>query len=306
MVDLKLSDIGTKCFIMALFIRDDSERFLLGSGAYEFKDSQQHFSANSMENDVVSIQGNDGYLLAGQVRRPTTQSFDGYIGDASVVKAQIESYRREFIAFFQKNHLYTVVYIFPNGTAIQRRRGFIVDAPEAKEMYQVFPEYHIALNFEDTAYYKYAEDSDGSEIYTELATIPLSNSTSGGLIWDTYGIVWDENGAEWEEGSAGGATTITVDSIETVYPVIMIKGPAVNPVIQNLTNATTSIYTGTVTASQTLVIDTLNRTAKLNGTSVMSNLSGWVELDPGNNRIYYSTDNTTADSATMEWQEVIG
>jgi len=183
MNDLKLADITTKCFILALFVRDDGERFLLGTGAYEFKQSQQHFAANSMSNDVVSVQGNDGYLLAGQVRRPNPQVFDGYIGDASVIKSQVEGMRRNFFEFFQKNHFYTVIYIFPDGSAIQRRRGFIVDSPEVKELYQVFPEYHVALNFEDTNYYKYAETPDGEEAYTKSANVGLSTVATGGLVW---------------------------------------------------------------------------------------------------------------------------
>ena len=146
---MNLNDIEKKCFILALFIRDDAQRFLLGSGAYEFKDSQLHFSANTTKNDVVEVQGNDGYMLAGQVRRPTTQVFDGYIGDASVTKAEIEGYRRDFLAFFSKNHYFTVVYVFADGSAIQRRRGFIVDAPEVRELWQMYPEYHIGMNFED-------------------------------------------------------------------------------------------------------------------------------------------------------------
>lgn len=181
---MNLDEIDKKCFILALFIRDDGQRFLLGSGAYEFKDSQLHFAANTMSNDVVEVQGNDGYLLAGQVRRPTTQVFDGYIGDASINKSDIEGYRRDFFAFFQKNHFYTVVYIFPDGTAIQRRRGFIVDAGEIRELYQMFPEYHIGFNFEDVNYYKYAEDEDGHEQYAKSIDINISKAVSGGLIWD--------------------------------------------------------------------------------------------------------------------------
>lgn len=307
MDELKLIDIGTKCFIMSLFIRDDGERFLLGDGFYEFKDSQLHFASNSIENDVVSVQGNDGYLLAGQVRRPTTQSFDGYIGDATVIQSQIESYRREFFKFFQKNHFYTVIYIMPDGSAIQRRRGFIVDAPEVKEIRQLFPEYHIALNFEDVNYYKYSENPEGDENYSKMATVGLSTSTSGGLVWDSLGVVWDEYGAVWEDGTAGGATTITVDSISEVYPVLTIQGPARNPIVTNLTNGTSMSFGGNITASQTLKIDMLNQTATLNGTSVLARIYGdWIRLEPGNNRAYFSADNSDAPNATLEWQEVVG
>ena len=66
-------------------------------------------------------------------------------------------------------------------------------------------------------------------------------------------------------------------------------------------------YNGTVASGQTLVIDLLNKTAKLNGTSVISDVSGqWVEFKPGNNRVSYSTENANAPDSTIEWQEVVG
>lgn len=186
---MNLSDITTQPYILALFKRDDGTRFLLGLGAYEFKDSQQHFIANTMVNDVVDMQGTDGALLAGQVRRASTQSFDGYVGDGGVIKSTIEQYRKDFIAYFQKNHFYTVVYIFADGTAIQRKRGYIIDSPEVKELYQMAPEYHVALNFEDVNYYKYAENSDGDEIYSNTANITSKITTTGGLIWSNVSAV---------------------------------------------------------------------------------------------------------------------
>lgn len=185
---MAIKNVEPKCFILALFIRNDGARFLLGSGAYEFKDSQQHFAANTMENDVVSVQGNDGYLLAGQVRRPGVQSFDGYVGDSSTSKTAVESLRREFFQFFRKGYFYKVVYVFPDGSAIQRKRGFIVDAPAVQELYQIYPEYHVALNFEDINYYFYDENAEGEEIYGKSATVGLSMA-SGGLIWDANGAV---------------------------------------------------------------------------------------------------------------------
>lgn len=473
---MNLNEIEKKCFILALFIRDDAQRFLLGSGAYEFKDSQLHFSANTMKNDVVEVQGNDGYMLAGQVRRPTTQVFDGYIGDASVTKAEIEGYRRDFLAFFSKNHYFTVVYVFADGSAIQRRRGFIVDAPEVRELWQMYPEYHIGMNFEDVNYYRYGENAQGEETYGKSATVGLSTDVVGGLEWeelrnsrqmlkgDGYatdktdasvwsstfgvdsitnlgdgwaqydctnlsydclyaksailseyyeedekytvliewkdcpnqywrlgissgtqadnpfnesltldltnkpsgsqksvftaksnsdsklalrlwfqvpdgvgpmsfkfrvmiakgdfsdddsfgweaygaqigGVIWDSYGAVWEEGG-GGNTTVQVDSIENVYPVWTVTGPANNPILENLTTGTVISYSGNVTASQTLVIDMMNQTVKLNGTSVIANVSGeWLEFVPGNNTVSYTADNNDAPDSTIEWQEVVG
>ena len=305
---MNLDDISTQCYILALFIRDDGERFLLGSGAYEFKKSQMHFVANSYENDIVEVQGDDGLFLAGQVRRSVKQPFDGYIGDATVRKADIENYRKDFFKFFREDYYYTVVYIFPDGTAIQRRRGFIVDAPEAKELFQFYPEYHVALNFEDIDYYSYAEDEDGKELYTKAAVIPLSTGgIVGGLVWDEYGASWDANGAEWEDISGAGVTTISIDSIDKVYPIWEITGPANNPQLSSITTNTTLSYSGNVAVGQTLTIDMFNKTAKLNDTSVISNISGdWVYFRPGNNRITYTTTNSDAEASNIYWQEVVG
>lgn len=299
--------VTTQGWILALFIRDDNTRFLLGSGAYEFKEDQQHFAANTYMNDVVEIQGNDGELLAGQVRRASVQSFDGYVGDATTSKADVENYRRQFFAFFQKNHLYTVVYVMCNGSAIQRRRGYIVDAPEVKELWQYQPEYHIALNFEDVNYYTYAEDENGNEIFSNYANIGSAAQDNGGLIWDSLGIVWDSLGATWEAGGGSTVTTVTNNSIANVAPTITITGLAENPTIANLTTNQTLNYGGNVTPTQTLVIDIAKKTAKLNGANVTQRVTGdWPTLAPGNNRLTYTTDNPTAPDATIEWQEVVG
>lgn len=305
---MNLDSISPQCFIMALFIRDDGERFLLGAGAYQFNKKQLHFKANSFENDLVEVQGNDGIMLAGQVRRGSAQSFDGYIGDASLNKATIESYRKQFFMFFRKNYYYKVVYILPDGTAIQRQRGFIVDAPEVKEFWQIYPEYHIALNFEDVNYYEYDEDSEGHEIYGKSATVSLSSGArDGGVIWDEDGAVWDSYGLTWQETTGSGFTTIAVDSIDMVYPIWKVTGPAVNPELSDLTTNTTLNYSGNVMSGQTLVIDMNNKTAFLNGNSVIGNVSGdWVYLTPGNNKISYTTDNNDAVSSELEWQEVVG
>lgn len=305
---MAIKDINLTGYILALFIRDDNERFLLGNGYYEFKDTQLHFAANTIANDIVEVQGNDGFLLAGQVRRPGSQSFDGYVGDGTTDKETVEEYRRNFFQFFRKNFFYKVVYIFADGTAIQRKRGFLVDDPTVQELYQLYPQYHVALNFEDVNYYSYSENDDGEEIYVKSALIYLSTGgTTGGLAWDEVGVEWDNIGAIWEEGGGGGPTTVEVDSITNVYPIWTIKGPAVNPQLSVLSTNTTINYSGTITASQTLVIDMFNKTAKLNGTSVIGNVYGdWVSFEPGNNRVVYTTNNADALPSTIEWQEVVG
>lgn len=303
---MSVKGVTEKCWILALFVRDDGERLLLGGGAYEFKEGQQHFVANSMQNDVVEVQGNDGVLVAGQVRRASTQSFDGFIGDATVPGSDVELYREQFVAFFAKNHFFTVIYIFPNGTAIKRRQGFIVDAPEVQELRQIHPEYHVALNFEDVNYYRYLEDADGQEIYGQMASLWLYNASGGGLVWDEYGTVFDEIGAVWEEG-IGGVVTIDNNGIDYTYPKWVVYGPATNPTLVNITTGETLSYSGTVTASQVLTVDMMNQTASLNGVNVLRNISGsWVRLAPGTNRLEFVADNVDAPNSDLSWPEVVG
>ena len=192
---MNLDQIATKCFILALFIRDDGQRLLLGDGYYDFNQKLQHFQGNTIANDVVEIQGDSGQLLAGQVMRSGAQKFEGYIGDATTNRQTIEQKRSDFMAFFRIKHFYKVIYIFPDGTAIQRQRGYLTDAPTIPEIFQRFPEYSVALNFEDANYYEYAEDTEGNEIYAHIAELALSGNTTGGLIWDEIGAV--TNGISW-------------------------------------------------------------------------------------------------------------
>ena len=299
---MNLKDITTKCFIMALIIRDDGERLLLGSGRYEFKEDQKHFAANAFSNDVVEVQGNDGVFLAGQVRRAATQVFDGFVGDGTTSKSDVEKWRTDFLRFFRKEHFYKVIYIFPDGTSIQRRQGFIVDAPEVPELYQMFPEYHVGLNFEDVNYYTYAEDDDGAEKYARLVELmPYTPATSGGLVWDETGAVWDETGAVWSAGGGAQENIVNVDSIDLVQPIWHVVGPCTNPSVTVLTTGTTLTFNGTVAEGQELVVDNFRQTAMLSGTSVIESMSGdWLLLAPGANRVVYNVTLMPSTNPTID------
>lgn len=303
---MNLADITTKCYILALIIRDDGERLLLGDGAYEFKDTQQHFQPNTYANDVVELQGTDGQMLAGQVRRTATQTFSGYIGDATFSQQAVESARRDFMMFFRKQHFYTAVYIFKDGTAIQRKRGYIVNAPSVPELWQKFPEWSIGLNFEDPNYYEYAENNLGEEIYAHIQSIAIATAISGGLVWDAIGATWDSIGAIWEAGGSGGTTTVTVDGVDSAEPIWTVTGPATNPTLTNITTGQTIEWTGTVPSGQTLIVNMDEMTASLEGANVFQFITGsWVTLQAGNNRISYSATGAT-DPSILSWNGVVG
>lgn len=297
--------ISSRCWILALFVRDDNERMLLGDGVFMFKDSQQHFAGNSISSTVVEVQGNNGVMLAGQTMQASNQEFAGYVGDGALSKVEIENYRRQFLNFFKINHFYSVIYIMPDGSAVKRQRGFIVNAPTVQEVWQIHPEYNVALNFEDVNYYKYEEDPvTGEEIYGQSAIVLLQNAVTGGFVWDNRGLVWDNLGAVADPGR-GGTTTLKIDSSDQVYPIWTVTGVADDPSLTNLTTGQHIEYNGRISEGQTLVIDMLNQTATLNGKNVLPNVSGtWMSFQPGINRISYETLNDNAPNSTIKWAEV--
>lgn len=294
------------CYILALIKRDDGERLLLGSGFYEFSSGLKHFNPNQFSNDVVELQGTDGQLLAGQVRRSTSQVFEGIIGDGTTSKQMVEQKRREFFLFFRKQHHYTVVYIMPDGTAIKRDRGYITEAPAVQELYQFQPKWRVALAFEDVNYYSYAEDDEGNETYSFEATLALANISDGGLVWDGKGAVSDSNGYIFAPSTGGGPVVVTVNGVDNASPVWRVTGPATNPTLTNSTTGQSLVWNGTVPADQTLVIDMGAQTSTLEGANVFEFVSGsWIQLEPGQNRISYTAGNTTR-SSIVQWNEVVG
>lgn len=281
-----LANITPHGWILALFIRDDGERLLLGDGYYEFKEEQRHFVANTYINDVVELQGTDGQLIAGQVRRSQAQPFDGYICDPTIDQATTEQKRRDFFLFFRKNHEYKVVYIFPNGDAIQRTGGYIVDAPEIREIIQRSPEYHVALAFEDVNYYTYAEAPDGSEKYTYEAELAPVFATDGGLLWDGKGMVSDSlslilngiNGDTFQQTYTGKnlcniqLTDITAQGYTVDYDgsTITLNGTRSTGNLQNTSNIGVELPAGTYTVRAFR----LSGSASGNGTRIILRIGG--------------------------------
>lgn len=298
-------NLNAKCYIIALFIRDDGERLRLGDGVYEFIEKQLHFTADKISNTTVDVQGGNGVLLAGQVRRASTQTFKGYVGDNSMSKVEVQTARREFINFFQEQHYYEVVYVMPDGSAVKRQRGFLVNAPEVKDIRQMEPQYSVGLGFEDVNYYRYNEDDEGNELYGEEALLPLYNSPTGGFDWDEQGLIWDDVGAVSLPG-VGGTAEINIGSKDYVYPIWTVNGLAVNPSLENLTTGQKLTYNGRVAPGQILEIDMLNRTANLGGVNVLNRVSGdWLSFIPGINRVNFKADNDNAGESTIKWAEIV-
>lgn len=280
---MNLDQIGTKNFIMALFKRDDGERFLLGDAPYEFKDGLQHFQPNIIANDVVEKQGANGQLLAGQVARSASQSFDGYVCDNSATRNETELARRQFFRFFRPNYFYTVVYILPNGQAVQRKNGYLTEAPSVPEMLERFPEYHVALAFEDLNYYSYNEDAAGDETYAQIYQLQPESQLTGGLVWDaTTGLTIDKIGGATSQSGTPTPSSPQPISVATGSQTIRIDGKG-----YTLALGATKLYK--IGEHQDYIWND-NGTWKLHraiGLASLGNFAGWVKSSFGSQQRVY-------------------
>ena len=136
----------------------------------------------------------------------------------------------------------------------------------------------------------------GTNLPTILA-ISLQNPPITGEKWDSVGTVW--------ELGSGGTQSINVASTTVVYPVWVVEGPCVNPVLQNNTTDTIAQYDGTVATGQTLTVDFANGTAYLDSALVTRNVTGLVSMQPGENIVGFNSDGGDTDSSKIYWNNTI-
>ena len=173
--------------------------------------------------------------------------------------------------------------------------------PVPKEQYS---NWTIAFMIGNTAWTEYAENGQSEEIYSNTVILPLISEASGGELWDSVGLVADEVGEEWEAG-AGGVQTITISSTQNIYPVWVVEGPCVNPVLQNNTTDTIAEYNGTVASGQTLTVDFAEGTAHLDSALVTRYVNGIVSFQPGGNVVGFNSDGGATSASKICWNNII-
>lgn len=97
------------------------------------------------------------------------------------------------------------------------------------------------------------------------------------------------------ENTHTGNGTLTNNGTYETPVVVEIKGPATNP--QITLNNQTMKYTGTLSASDVIVIDTENMTVAFNGVNALANYNGvFPMLQPGDNPV------TAGSNITFRWR----
>ena len=207
--------------------------------------------------------------------------------------------------FFKVNKTYRIVYIKSDMSMFKVENAWISSGLQIIPVpYEEYSEWNITFAIGNPNWFEYAEDSGGSEIYTNNVILPLLTANAGGEIWDAVGLSSDNVGEEWEKG-AGGVQTVSIASTQAIYPVWTVVGPCVNPTLQNNTTDTVAEYDGTVASGQTLVVDFAEGVARLNTALVTRNVSGLVSLKPGENTLGFNSDGGTTESSIISWNNII-
>lgn len=207
--------------------------------------------------------------------------------------------------FFKVNKTYQIVYIKSDMTMFKVENAWISSGLQIIPVpYEEYSEWNITFAIGNPNWFEYAEDSGGSEIYSNNVILPLLTANAGGEIWDAVGLSSDNVGEEWEKG-AGGVQTVNIASTQAIYPVWTVVGPCVNPTLQNNTTDTVAEYDGTVASGQTLVVDFAEGVARLNTALVTRNVSGLVSLAPGENTLGFNSNGGTTETSTISWNNII-
>lgn len=132
-----------------------------------------------------------------------------------------------------------------------------------------------------------------------LLSATLNKIIGGGYI---FPVVWP---VVWQAGTQ--PTVVTNDGNTTVYPIITLTGSATDPVIYNNTTGKLFKLEGfTMGTTDTVVINTRERTVLLNGGSVFNKVSAdsqWFGLVPDDNLLLLdSSSGSDTVSATVEWR----
>lgn len=290
-------------FYVRTIIRDDGERFDFdGVQLYLSMDNSLLLRPEIQSSEVEYTDVSGGEMIH-QRQMVLSQPFNG------IVYPRTDDYWTLYFklsAFFKINRTYVVVYIQKNGGMFAQHGAWLSSnlqiSPPADENYSPFS---VGFKFQSAYLIQYVEDGAGNEIYANRVVLPLTTLSAGGEQWGTVGQEWDTVGSIWSAGN-GGVQDVSIDSVTRIYPVWTVLGPSVNPSLQNNTTDTVAVYTGTVSAGQTLVVDFASGEARLDGALVSRNITGQVYFKPGINVAGFNSDGGATTTSLIEWNNVIG
>lgn len=289
-------------FYIKKIIRDDGATFSFDGQEIYLAQDNTLLVRPDPNTTAVNYTEADGGEMVRQQNVPYDQVINGLIvpkaTDYWVLTSQLS-------LFFQINHNYKIIYTRKDGFMFMASGAWISAGLQITLVpYEQYSHWTITFTIGDMNWTEYAEDGQGKEIYSHTVTLPLISASAGGEIWDSVGLVSDNVGEEWEVGT-GGVQTVNIASTRAIYPVWVVNGPCVNPVLQNNTTDTVAEFDGTVASGQTLTVNFAEGTAYLDSALVTRYVYGTVSFAPGENIAGFNSDGGATETSTISWNNVV-
>lgn len=284
------------------FIRDDGQSLSFDGEELYLAQENTLLVRPDPNTTAVEYTEADGGEMIRQQASTYEQSVNGLIIPKSTDYWELSA---KLSLFFKLNHNYKIIYVKKDGSMFAISGAWISAGLQIVPVpYEEYSSWTIAFTVGNLSWTEYAEDPQGKEVYSNSVELPLISAATGGERWNSVGLVADNVGEVWESG-AGGVQTVNIASTRTIYPVWVVKGPCVNPKLQNNTTDTNAEFDGTVAAGQTLTVDFAAGTAYLNNALVTRYVFGLVSFNPGENLVGFNSDGGDTDSSTIYWNNVI-
>jgi hypothetical protein len=290
-------------FTLAALIRDDGERLDLTGSEIRLSADNSLLHRPEVESSDIDYTDTNGGEMVRQRLVSYTQTINGLILPRTTSFWDLYN---KINSFFTINCTFTLVYCRKDGElfAIKNAwRSSALDLPVPAD--EGITAFSTELKVGNSILFEYSEDSNGHEIYSNKLKLGRISAASGGEVWDTTGQLYDTIGEVWENAS-GGLSNAFVSSTRKIYPVWVLHGPAVNPSVQNNTTDTLASYHGSLSSTQTLIVDFSTGEARLNGAIVSRNITGQLSIAPGNNLVGFDVESGEDATSELEWNNVIG
>lgn len=285
------------------FIRDDGQTLVFDGVEIYLAETNILLARPDPETTAVNYTEADGGEMVRQKNSLFEQTVNGIIVPKTSDYWALVS---KLTGFFQINHTYKIIYVRKDGSMFSASNAWIsaglqvVPVPD-----ESYSGWSLTFMLGDQYWRQYAENGAGEEVFSNTVTLPLISSSQGGEYWDSVGEKWDAVGGEWEAGS-GGVQSVSIDSVTKVYPVWVVNGPCVDPVLQNNTTDTVATYDGTVAEGQTLTVNFETGVAHLDTALVTRNVTGLVSFVPGDNMVGFNSEGGSTETSTISWNNIIG
>lgn len=289
-------------FYIKKIIRDDGVHFDFDANEIYLAQENTLLVRPDPNTTAVTYTEADGGEMINQYNGIYEQSISGLIIPKNTPYWDLVS---KLSSFFQIRHHYKIVYKEISGKMFSEDRAWISAGLQVVPVpYENYSQWTVTMSIGHTDWQEYSETPGGDEEYTNVVTLPLVGAAAGGEIWDSVGLVADEVGEEWENGG-GGVQEVYIDSTKVIYPVWTVKGPCINPKLQNNTTDTYAEFDGTVAPGQTLIVDFAEGTAHLDSALVTRFVSGVVSFKPGENIVGFNSDGGSTETSTISWNNIL-